>query len=206
MSGIEIYNDLFQIQIQFRLFKNFGFVSRKSSGFGSRKSSDIINQKEEESNCYQFKKKHSTVFSLQLRQKRSKILIRCLCIYLGFFIFNFCLDPDPKQINSRSGSRKKFWIRIHNTGWKMHGHHGIFSLKGRAFKFLLKLKGQHDDVSLSLNRFLNRAFRLGKSFKNDMEFMEIKKKEIVGDFCLFGTKNMQLGEDWFYFKLYRTVI
>ena len=200
MSGIEIYNDLFQIQIQFRLFKNFGFgsrkssgfvsrkssgfgsrkssgfgsrkssgfASRKSSGFGSRKSSDIINQKEEESNCYQFKKKHSTVFSLQLRQKRSKILIRCLCIYLGFFIFNFCLDPDPKQINSRSGSRKKFWIRIHNTGWKMHWHHGIFSLKGGAFKFLLKLKGQHDDVSLSLNRFLNRAFRLGKNFKNDI--------------------------------------
>ena len=119
MSGIEVYNDLFQIQIQFRLFKNFGFGSRKSSGFGSRKSSgfgsrkssDIINQKEEESNCYQFKKKHSTVFSLQLRQKRSKILIWCLCIYLGFLSLIFTLRKG--LIQNRSLIKKIMKILKH---------------------------------------------------------------------------------------------
>ena len=36
---------------------------------------------------------HSTVFSVQLTQKRSKSLF-CICF------LNFCLDPDPKQIMS----------------------------------------------------------------------------------------------------------
>ena len=36
-------------------------------------------------------KEHFTVFSAQFKQRRRNILI----IYM---IFNFCLDPDPKQI------------------------------------------------------------------------------------------------------------
>ena len=38
-------------------------------------------------------KEHFTVFSVQLKQKRSKIFI----IY-RFFLYLFCLDSDPKQI------------------------------------------------------------------------------------------------------------
>ena len=59
----------------------------------------IINLKEESTNCYGITLKDSTVFSVRLNQKRSKVI----------YNFFFCLESDLKQIITNPDSGKTYF-------------------------------------------------------------------------------------------------
>ena len=90
-----IRNDIFRNRIQLRLFKLRVPGSGKS--FWSDPNYFKHVRKFEENAMHDATaitlNKHSTVFSVQWKQKISTILI----IYLWFFSFPFSLDLDPKQ-------------------------------------------------------------------------------------------------------------